>query len=220
MHTFYLPFPRNLQFVGRRGELNRLKQKLLVNKDCQKVAISGLGGIGKTQVTLQFAYSIKKDCPEFSIFWVQALSMETFEQGYIDIARALGIHQRQENKEDVKLLVQQRLCTKSAGKWLLIVDNADDLDLLRGNEQTKGLLAFLPENDDGLTIFTTRYGGIAQYLAGSDVVDIEKMTERETIPVREVVGSKNPSLQRRDREESSDRAGIPPVGYNPGSSIC
>ena len=185
MRSFYLPFLRNRQFVGRSTELDTLKQKLLVNKDCQKMVISGLGGIGKTQVALQFAYYVKENCPEFSIFWVQALSMETFEQGCMEMARALGIHQGQESKEDVKKLVQQRLCAKAAGKWLLIVDNADDLDLLRGLEQTEGLLAFLPENDDGLTIFTTRHGGVAQHLAGSDVVEIGKMTRQETIDLLE-----------------------------------
>src|SRR5215469_1676873 len=185
MRSFYLPFLRNHQFVGRSAELDTLKQKLLVNRDCQKVAISGLGGIGKTQVALQFAYHVMENCPGFSVFWVQALSMETFERGCMEMARALGIHQGQESKEDVKKLVQQRLCAKTAGKWLLIVDNADDLDLLRGLEQTEGLLAFLPESDDGLTIFTTRHGGVAQQLAGSDVVDIEKMNRQEAMDLLE-----------------------------------
>ncbi|KAJ5151145.1 kinesin light chain [Penicillium canariense] len=185
MRSFYLPFLRNLQFVGRSAELDTLKQKLLVNKDCRKVALSGLGGIGKTQVALQFAYSFKEDYPEFSIFWVQALSMETFEQGCMEIARALGLHQDQESKEDVKELIRRQLCTKSAGKWLLIVDNVDDLDLLRGLHQTDGLLAFLPESDDGLSIFTTRHGEVAQHLAGSDVVEIGRMTGQETVNLLE-----------------------------------
>src|ERR1700750_3334582 len=73
--SYCIPFPPNRQFVGRSAELDILKQKLLVTKDCQKVAISGLGGIGKTQVALQFAFYVKKEYPEFSIFWVQALSM-------------------------------------------------------------------------------------------------------------------------------------------------
>ena len=138
------------------------------------MAISGLGGVGKTQVALQFAYSVKQDYPDFSIFWVQASSMETFERGCIEMATALGI--RQESKDDVKKLVQRWLCGKKAGKWLLIVDNADDLDLLRGFEQTEGLLTFLPESEDGLIIFTTRHGEVAQSLAGNDVVEMRKMT--------------------------------------------
>ncbi|KAJ5923435.1 TPR repeat protein [Penicillium verhagenii] len=183
--SFSLPLPRNHKFVGRNAELDTLKQKLLVNKDCQKVALSGLGGIGKTQVALDFAYSVKEDYPEFSIFWIQSLSMETFELGCMEIARALGIRQGQESNEDVKILMRQRLCEKTAGKWLLIVDNADDLDLLRGINQTEGLLAFLPESDDGLTIFTTRHGAVAQHLTGSDVVEIGKMTGQETADLLE-----------------------------------
>ncbi|KAH8595392.1 kinesin light chain [Bisporella sp. PMI_857] len=178
---FYFPFLRNRQFVGRSEELDTLKQKLLVNKDCQKVAISGLSGIGKTQVALQFAYSVKKNCPEFSIFWVQALSIETFKQGYMEMAGALGIHMGQKSKKDIKMLVQKQLCTKTAGKWLLIVNNANDLDLLHRPKQTESLLAFLPESENGLTIFTTRHGSVAQYLAGSDVIEIRKMTGQETV---------------------------------------
>jgi tetratricopeptide (TPR) repeat protein len=149
------------------------------------VALSGLGGIGKTQVALQFAYSVKEDYPEFSIFWVQSLSMETFELGCMEISRALGIRQGQDGNDDVKILVRQRLRESTAGKWLLIVDNADDLDLLRGTHQTDGLLAFLPESDDGLTIFTTRHGAVAQYLTGSDVVEIGRMTGQETAELLE-----------------------------------
>ncbi|OJJ48680.1 hypothetical protein ASPZODRAFT_140947 [Penicilliopsis zonata CBS 506.65] len=181
MRSFNLPLLRNRQFVGRSAELDTLKQKLFVNKDCQKVALSGLGGIGKTQVALQFAFSVMENYPEFSIFWVQSLSMETFEQGCMGIARALGIGQGQQNTEDVKVLVRQRLSAKTAGKWLLIVDNADDLDLLCGRHQEEGLLAFLPVSDDGLTIFTTRHGGVAQHLAGGDVIEMGKMTRQEAV---------------------------------------
>lgn len=62
---------------------------------------------------------------------------------------------------------------------MLIDDNADYLDLLRAIDQTQGLLAFLPESDNGLTIFTTRHRTVAQHLTGSDVVEIEKMTKQE-----------------------------------------
>ncbi|KAF5865336.1 hypothetical protein ETB97_004547 [Aspergillus alliaceus] len=196
--SFYLPLQRNHKFVGRSAELDTLKQKLLVKKDCRKVALSGLGGIGKTQVALQFVYSVKEDCPEFSIFWVQALSMETFELGCREIAGALGIHQGQESSEDVKILMRQYLCAKTAGKWLLIVDNADELDLLRGTHQTEGLLSFLPESEDGLTMFTTRHGAVAQYLTGSDVVEIGKMTRQETTDVLEK------SLVRKSPSDNSE----------------
>ena len=198
MRTFYLPLERNHKFIGRNAELDTLKQKLLVNKDCQRVALSGLGGIGKTQVALQFAYSIKENCSEYSIFWVQALSMEIFELSCREIAGALGIRQGRDSGEDLKTLVRQRLSAKTAGKWLLVIDNADDLDLLRGTSQTEGLLAFLPASDGGLTIFTTRHGAIAQYLTGSDVVEIGKMTRQETTDLLQK------SLVRKDPSDNSE----------------
>lgn len=111
--------------------------------------------------------------------------METFELSCTEIARALEIRQEQESNEDIQILLRQHLSAKSAGKWLLIIDNADDLDLLRGTDQTEGLLAFLPESDDGLTIFTTRHGAVAQYLTGSDVVEIGIMARHETIDLLE-----------------------------------
>ena len=52
-------------------------------------------------------------------------------------------------------------------------------------KQTEGLQAFLPESDNGLTIFTTRHGGVAQHLAGTDVVEIGKMTGQEVIDLLE-----------------------------------
>ncbi|KAE8358207.1 kinesin light chain [Aspergillus caelatus] len=192
--TFYLLFERNYKFIGWNIELDTLKQRLLVNKDCQKVLLSGLGGIGKMQVALQFIYSVKEDCPEYSIFWVQALSMETFELSCREIVGVLGIRQEQEDGEDLKILVRQRLSAKTAGKWLLVIDNADNLDLLRGTYQIEGLLAFLPKSDGGLTIFTTRHGAVAQYLTGSDVVEIGKMVRQETINLLEKsLVRKNPS---------------------------
>jgi Flp pilus assembly CpaE family ATPase len=59
-----MPFLKNRHFVGRRDELAVLRQRLLAGQDCQKMSIVGLGGTGKTQVALQFAYEVKEAQPE------------------------------------------------------------------------------------------------------------------------------------------------------------
>jgi hypothetical protein len=74
--TYCVPFLKNRHFVGRRDELAVLRQRLLVDQDCQKMSIVGLGGTGKTQVALQFAYEVKEAQPEWSIFWVPAYTTE------------------------------------------------------------------------------------------------------------------------------------------------
>ena len=127
----------------------------------------------------------------FCVFdiWVPALSVESFEQAYQDIARLLGIRSVSEKDEDVKELVRRHLSATSAGRWLLIVDNADDTGILEGSETAAGLLEYLPESDLGLTIFTTRNHEVAQSLVGSDVVEVERIDQQEAMGllVRSVV---------------------------------
>lgn len=132
-------------------------------------------------MALHFANYVKQQYADYSIFWVPALSLETFEQAYEEMAGALGIRQSRESTEDVKKLVQHRLSGKSAGSWLMVVDNADDMDLLHGTEQSDGLLKFLPKSDDGLTIFTCRHFAIAQSIARGDIVELKKMESQEAI---------------------------------------
>jgi tetratricopeptide (TPR) repeat protein len=156
-------------------------QKMFVNKECQKMALVGLGGIGKTQVALQFAHSVRDEQPERSIFWIPALSLESFEQACAEIARILKIPQPLEDKRDIKELVKQQLSSTTAGKWLLIIDNADSKNVLFGSKSSKGVIDYLPESEDGLTLFTSRYQTVTQSLVGSDVLELEKMTEQEAI---------------------------------------
>ncbi|KAF2629468.1 hypothetical protein BU25DRAFT_457128 [Macroventuria anomochaeta] len=98
--TCYIPFLKNRHFVGRRDELAVLRQRQLVEQDCREISITGLGWTGKTQVALQFTYVVKEAQPEWSIFWVPALSMESFEQACVEIAWALQIPQTADGEED------------------------------------------------------------------------------------------------------------------------
>lgn len=128
----YIPFLPNRSFVGRGAELDELKQKLMMDRTCYKMSIFGLGGTGKTQVALQFAYMVKESWSEFSIFWLPALSFESFEQSCAEVVRRLGIPQADDGEDDVKEQFKRHLETDRVGKWLLIVDNADDAQILFG----------------------------------------------------------------------------------------
>lgn len=95
----------------------------------------GLGGIGKTQVVLHFAYSVLEKYYDVSVFWVPALSVETFEQAVGEIARVRGIHVAAGKEEDAEELVRRFLSATRAGKWLLVVDDADVMDVLERSGQ-------------------------------------------------------------------------------------
>ena len=54
-----IPYSRNPFFLGRDGELARLRSHLQAGQTTAHAlpqAISGLGGIGKTQLALEYAY--------------------------------------------------------------------------------------------------------------------------------------------------------------------
>jgi tetratricopeptide (TPR) repeat protein len=170
-----MPFLKNRHFVGRRDELAVLRQRLLAEQDCQKMSIVGLGGTGKTQVALQFAYEVKEAQPEWSIFWVAAVSMESFEQACAGIVQALHIPKRGNEDDDAKELVKQYLSLGQARQWLLVVDNADDPDILFGSERSPGIVDYLPESEGGVTVYTTRTLEVAVSLTRGDVLELGAM---------------------------------------------
>ncbi|CAN9183440.1 unnamed protein product [Alternaria alternata] len=176
--TYHIPFLKNRHFVGRRDELAELRQRLLVEQDCRKMSIVGLGGTGKTQVALQFAYEVKEAQPEWSIFWLPAVSMESFEQACAEIVQALHIPQLAD-KEDAKELVKQYLSSSQARRWLLVVDNADDRNILFGSEQLRGIVEYLPESEGGVTVYTTRTLEVAVSLTRGDVLELDAMDRRD-----------------------------------------
>jgi tetratricopeptide (TPR) repeat protein len=146
------------------------------------MSIVGLGGMGKTQVALQFAYEVKEAQPEWSIFWLPAVSMESFEQACAGIVQALHISQRRKEEDDPKELVKQYLSSSRARRWLLVVDNADDPNILfGGSEQSGGIVDYLPESEGGVTVYTTRTVEVAVSLTRGDVLELGAMDRGDAI---------------------------------------
>ncbi|KAH6658045.1 hypothetical protein BKA67DRAFT_620116, partial [Truncatella angustata] len=177
--THYLPIQKNRRFVGREKILISLQQKLF-EEQCDEVALFGLGGIGKTQVALQLAHWANQNKPEYSIFWVSALSNGAFDQAYTEIASRLSITSRTD--EDLNELVCQYLRSAEAGKWLLIVDNADDTEVLFGpSDNPGGINKFIPKTENGRILFTTRSKEVARGGQFRDTIEIPRMDLQEAI---------------------------------------
>ena len=78
------------------------------------------------------------------MFWVHASSKARIEEGYRRIAEATRLPGRDDPKADILQLVRAWLCDESNGRWVTVVDNADDSsvlsDLSRGIQTNHGLL--------------------------------------------------------------------------------
>ncbi|KAJ5667137.1 hypothetical protein N7507_003001 [Penicillium longicatenatum] len=172
---YIIPSLENRHFTGRESTLDELKQKLFLQANTEKLALFGLGGIGKTQIALQLARWVKEHIPDCSVFWAPALSLESFEQACSQIAKELRIPQDPDGDSAMEL-VRRQLSSDKAGKWLFIVDNADDVDLTFDE-----LYQNFPASKKGITLLTTRSREVALSFAGRNIIELQKMTAEEGI---------------------------------------
>ena len=173
-----VPFKRNPRFLGRHNEIVELGQKILNNNDqVRKMAITGLGGVGKTQIALEIAYQVKDRKPECSIFWIPSTSIEMVEQAYMSIGKYLGL--QAVTPAEMKMRVKAHLSSEKAGPWLLIVDNVDDRGIwLTSDGSSPAMETYLPQSKYGFVLFTSRNQQLATKLVGPDVINICQMDDR------------------------------------------
>jgi hypothetical protein len=89
-----VPYPRNSFFIGREELLTRLRTQLQVGQASvlsQPQAIIGLGGIGKTQLALEYAYRYHQDYQ--AILWARADSPEALVSSYVAFATLLRLQE-------------------------------------------------------------------------------------------------------------------------------
>jgi tetratricopeptide (TPR) repeat protein len=150
-----IPYRRNPFFIGRDEILSDLHAQLQSGQATalsqSPHAISGLGGIGKTQIATEYAYRYHQEYD--AVFWARAESKEVLSSSYDTIAELLHLPERNQKQEMIIQAVKTWLQTH--GKWLLILDNVDDLAMVQ---------SFVPPTQGGHMLLTTRalaMGGFA-----------------------------------------------------------
>jgi tetratricopeptide (TPR) repeat protein len=145
--TWNLPYHRNPYFTGQEEYLSELHTLLWENQRAsvtQTEAISGLGGIGKTQLVVEYAYRYRADYTH--VFWVRAESQESIIGSYSEIADGLQLPDRVEQDQSL-MVAAVKLWFQHHHRYLLILDNADDLAMVQ---------FFLPTACPGHVLVTTR----------------------------------------------------------------
>jgi hypothetical protein len=171
-----VPFARNTRFVSRQLEIDHLEKLIIHATSPTKVSIHRLGGIGKTQIALELAYRMREKVPECSIFWVPCIIYESVQQAYMNIASALGISDTEPAK--INEQVKARLSQDSAGKWLLIFDNTDNLEMwTKGSATAPPLKDNLPRSENGHVLFTSRNRKLAVRVASPNVLSIPNVDQ-------------------------------------------
>jgi hypothetical protein len=128
--------------------------------------------------TLELAYRIRQELKNCSVFWISASDMESLYQAYAHIARRLNIPGWDDEKTDVKKLVQLHLSKKSAGQWLLVFDNADEARLeTAGPPKAVSLIECLPISEQGAIVITTTDRKTAAKLASENIMELPEIEQ-------------------------------------------
>src|SRR6266567_234958 len=166
-HIWHIPYGRNPFFTGRENLLKRLHDTLTATKAValpQLIALCGLGGIGKTQTVVEYAYRYREDYQ--AILWAKATNRDTLVANFVILAGYLSLDQKNVKDQHEVIAGVKRWLLSHHG-WLLILDDVDDLGIIRD---------LLPLEHPGHIILTTRMlnsGGIAHR------IEMERMDEEE-----------------------------------------
>ncbi|MCW9035485.1 MAG: FxSxx-COOH system tetratricopeptide repeat protein [Rhodospirillales bacterium] len=156
--------PRNLDFTGREELLTSLHDALQSNQATSLTqAVAGLGGVGKTELALEYAHRFGGDYG--LVWWLRAETPESLMTSFVELAPYLGLEADGQDetaqRNQIKTLLAQRK------DWLLVFDNA---------EKPSDLNDFLP-GGEGHVLITTR----RQTWDSAHPFPIDVMTEDEAV---------------------------------------
>ncbi|KAH6714496.1 hypothetical protein BKA61DRAFT_575242 [Leptodontidium sp. MPI-SDFR-AT-0119] len=160
-----VPISRDKKFVERQ-DVFRALELLFSQSDCHNRAVlTGLGGVGKSQIAIEYSYRLRERDPDLWVFWVYASTAERFEGAYRSIATTLDLPGADDPKTDVLGLVSRWLSNIDNGRWLMILDNADDINVFQktkeeGSSKENGpnlpLSSYIPQSRTRSVLVTTR----------------------------------------------------------------
>jgi hypothetical protein len=201
-----VPYRCNPFFTGRDHVLEDLHRTLTEGSAAaltQVAAITGLGGIGKTQTVVEYAYRYRDEYK--SIFWVRAESESSAISGFLELAGMLDLATT-DAQESVQAVM--RWLRNHAG-WLPIFDNADEPDKLK---------PFLPTDPKGHILITSRaqvFHGLAQ------PVRLEVLAPEKALEFLLITNRARGERRRREKcgGAACERVGLPAAGGGTGGSF-
>ncbi len=139
---FSVTYERNKYFTGRDEILNRIHAGFESGEAVQ--AITGFGGLGKTQTAVEYAYRHRAEYK--TVLWSNAHSREILVSDFASMARSLNLRVKDAKDQNEVVNATKRWFENNEG-WLLILDNADDIALAR---------EFIPIRQTGHVLLTSR----------------------------------------------------------------
>ena len=167
------------QFTGRKELMKSIQEALLLKRSHQtRLALYGLGGVGKTQLALQLIQWYRTNYPNESIFWIHGGSGDILRQSLTEIALRFDLLRRGDTTIQPLDVVRHFLLNEDNGRWLMIIDNADNSKTFfepssassstsrtSDKSQRISLGTYIPRCTHGRIIFTTNSKAFGEILS-------------------------------------------------------
>ncbi|MEM9998770.1 MAG: FxSxx-COOH system tetratricopeptide repeat protein [Bacteroidota bacterium] len=148
-----LPYEPSKNFTGRTVQLDAIRDAFARGDVAALTALRGMGGVGKTQIALQYAY-LHRDAYDV-VWWISAEEGPVLRSDFAELAYTLRLADRQAGLEAAHQALRGWLLNTEQ-RWLLIFDNAPDAPSVK---------PFLVGQGGGHTLITSRapdWRGVAE----------------------------------------------------------
>jgi hypothetical protein len=113
---------RNLGFTGRTKLLEEVRKQLLGGERAVVQALNGMGGVGKTQLAIEYTHRFAADYD--MVWWIAAEQSTSIAKEFATLAAELGCARPGADLDAVQRAVLAELHRRD--RWLLVFDNAED----------------------------------------------------------------------------------------------
>jgi hypothetical protein len=192
---------RNRGFTGRDVLLNEIRERLLDGDRAVVQALHGLGGVGKTQLAIEYAHRFANFYD--IVWWVTAEKPALIVEQVAELAIQQGWV-----GADVPFNVAAKAAMaklRSQGRWLLVFDNA---------EQAHDIAAWVPGSTAGHVLITTRTGRWQEIVTAPVKVDVFARPESVA-----VLQGRVPGLSGSDADALAEDLGDLPLAVAQAASF-
>ena len=122
---------RNPYFSGRKILLKDIHCQFQNSKTVSlRQAVAGLGGVGKSQVAIEYAYRYANDYD--TIWWVSAENSSAFQEAYKAFAQRKNLLHIDDTNDWLLVLETVKAWFDEHERFLFILDNVEDFNVLSG----------------------------------------------------------------------------------------